>query len=130
MHFLSRLLLLVTLILPVAVPIGAYAQTYPSKPIRLIVPFPPGGNVDLSARILSPELSKELGQPIIVDNKPGASGTLGLDMVAKSAPDGYTLGVASPINHLAAPSLFPRTWAALWWITPTLLRPTLWPTMV
>jgi len=108
MHFLRRPLLLVTLMLPVAVPMGSYAQTYPSKPIRLIVPFPPGGNVDLSARILSPELSKELGQPIIVDNKPGASGTLGLDMVAKSAPDGYTLGVASPINHLAAPSLFPK----------------------
>ena len=86
----------------------AHAQSYPSKPIKLIVPFPPGGNVDLSARILAPELSKELGQPIVVDNKAGAGGTLGLDAVAKSPADGYTIGIASPINHLAAPSLYPK----------------------
>ena len=86
----------------------ASAQPYPSKPIKLIVPFPPGGNVDLSARILAPELSKELGQPIVVDNKPGAGGTLGLEAVAKAPADGYTIGVASPINHLAAPSLYPK----------------------
>ena len=84
------------------------AQPYPNKPIKLIVPFPPGGNVDLSARIIAPELSKELGQPIVIDNKAGAGGTLGLDAVAKSAPDGYTLGVASPVNHLAAPALYPK----------------------
>jgi len=90
-------------------PFVAQAQTvYPSKPIKLIVPFPPGGNVDLSARILVPELAKELGQPLVVDNKAGAGGTLGLDAVAKAAPDGYTLGIASPINHLAAPSLYPK----------------------
>ncbi|MEN9891380.1 MAG: hypothetical protein RLY78_1675 [Pseudomonadota bacterium] len=78
------------------------------RPIKLIVPFPPGGNVDLSARILAPELARELGQPVMVDNKVGAGGTLGLDAVAKAAPDGLTLGIASPINHLAAPSLYPR----------------------
>ena len=92
----------------VVLPTVSQAQPYPSKPIRLIVPFPPGGNVDLSARILAPELSKELGQPIVIDNKAGAGGTLGLDAVAKSPPDGYTLGVASPVNHLAAPSLYPK----------------------
>jgi tripartite-type tricarboxylate transporter receptor subunit TctC len=86
----------------------AGAQPYPHKPIKLIVPFPPGGNVDLSARILAPELSKELGQAVVVDNKAGAGGTLGLDAVAKSAPDGNTLGIASPINHLAAPALYPK----------------------
>lgn len=86
----------------------AYAQSYPTKPIKLIVPFPPGGNVDLSARILAPELSKELGQPLFVENRAGAGGTLGLDAVAKAAPDGHTLGIASPVNHLAAPSLYPK----------------------
>jgi tripartite-type tricarboxylate transporter receptor subunit TctC len=84
------------------------AQAYPNKPIRLIVPFPPAGNVDLSARIIAPELAKELGQPIVIENRAGAGGTLGLDAVAKSSPDGYTLGIASPVNHLAAPSLYPK----------------------
>lgn len=88
--------------------LSASAQPYPSKPIRLIVPFPPGGNVDLSARILAPELAKELGQAVVIDNRAGAGGTLGLDAVAKAAPDGYTLGIASPVNHLAAPSLYPK----------------------
>ncbi len=87
---------------------AAHAQPYPNRPLKLVVPFPPGGNVDLSARILAPELSKELGQPIVVENKAGAGGTVGLDAVAKAAPDGYTLGIASPINHLAAPSLYPK----------------------
>lgn len=90
-------------------PLALHAQGGPStRPIKLVVPFPPGGNVDLSARILAPELAKELGQPLIIENKAGASGTLGLDAVAKSAPDGTTLGIASPVNHLAAPSLYPK----------------------
>ena len=100
-----RLLVLALATLPMAL----HAQTGDAgKPIRLIVPFPPGGNVDLSARILAPELAKALGQPVVVENKAGASGTLGLDAVAKAAPDGLTLGIASPVNHLAAPSLFPK----------------------
>lgn len=111
MTFPRRHLALALALAPVlaAAPLGALAQAaYPSKPIKFIVPFPPGGNVDLSARILVPELAKELGQPLVVDNKAGAGGTLGLDAVAKAAPDGYTLGIASPINHLAAPSLYPK----------------------
>src|SRR5688572_30099077 len=93
----------------VALPLAVQAQgTAAGKPIKLIVPFPPGGNVDLSARILAPEMAKELGQPVVVENKAGASGTLGLDAVAKAPPDGSTIGIASPVNHLAAPSLYPK----------------------
>jgi tripartite-type tricarboxylate transporter receptor subunit TctC len=74
----------------------AQAQNYPVRPIHLIAPFPAGGLVDVLARALGDELSKTLGQPIIVDNRPGAGGNLGADAVAKSAPDGYTLLMTSP----------------------------------
>ena len=84
------------------------AQAPAARPVRLVVPFPPGGNVDLSARILAPELARELGAPVVIDNKPGAAGIVGLDAVAKAAPDGLTVGIASPVNHLAAPALHPR----------------------
>lgn len=107
-RFPSRRRLLGLLTALCMVSVAAQAQQYPTKPIKLIVPFPPGGNVDISARILAPELSKELGQPVLIENKSGAGGTVGLDAVAKSAPDGYTLGMASPVNHLAAPYLYPK----------------------
>jgi tripartite-type tricarboxylate transporter receptor subunit TctC len=67
------------------------AQEYPEKSIRMIVPFAPGGIVDVSARIVADELSKALDQQIVIDSSPGASGMLGLSIVAKAAPDGYTL---------------------------------------
>jgi tripartite-type tricarboxylate transporter receptor subunit TctC len=70
---------------------AAFAQTYPVKPIRAIVPFPAGGGIDTVIRMLGPKMSETLGQPILVDNRAGASGTLGTDIVAKSPPDGYTL---------------------------------------
>jgi tripartite-type tricarboxylate transporter receptor subunit TctC len=109
-HVLGRLAAFALAALALAaLPLALHAQgAYPNKPIRLMVPFPAGGNVDLSARIVAPELARELGQPVIVENKAGASGTVGLDAVAKAAPDGYTLGIASPVNHLAAPSLHPK----------------------
>jgi tripartite-type tricarboxylate transporter receptor subunit TctC len=92
-----------------ALPLALHAQgTAPGRSVKLFVPFPPGGNVDLSARILAPELAKELGTAVVVENRAGAGGTLGLDAVAKSAPDGTTIGIASPVNHLAAPSLYPK----------------------
>lgn len=72
------------------------AQTFPARPIKLVVPFPPGGLIDTMARLISPRLAQELGQPVVVDNKPGAGGNLGAAEVARSTPDGYTLLMASP----------------------------------
>ena len=72
-------------------PLAAFAQSYPSKPIRLVVPFPPAGATDILSRELARQLSDRLKQQVIVDNRPGAGGTLGSDLVAKSAADGYTI---------------------------------------
>src|SRR5436190_4591867 len=83
----------------------ALGQQYPAKPLRFIVPFPPGGGVDIVARAVGEKLSPRLGQPIVIENKPGAGTTIGTDAVAKSAPDGYTLlvsGIASQaiVHHM------------------------------
>ena len=74
---------------------SVFAQAYPSKPIRYIVPFPPGGSSDLIARAIAPKMSERLGQPIVVENRPGAGGMLGVDVVAKAEPDGYIIGLAA-----------------------------------
>jgi len=86
----------------------AIAQPYPNKPIRVIVPFAPGGNVDITARLVAPGLQEALGQPVVIENKPGAGGTIGADAVAKSAPDGYTLLMGSNSTFSVAPSLYPK----------------------
>lgn len=79
-----------------AVPGFASAQSWPVKPIRLLVPFPPGGLIDTMARLMSARLAQELGQPVVIDNKPGAGGNVGAAEIARSTPDGYALLMASP----------------------------------
>ena len=91
-----------------ALPLTALAQSYPSKPIRLVVPFPPAGATDILSRELARQLSDRLKQQVIVDNRPGAGGTLGSDVVAKSAPDGYTIQMATSSTHSIGPSLNPK----------------------
>jgi tripartite-type tricarboxylate transporter receptor subunit TctC len=98
--------LLVLIFLAAAANIAA-AQAWPSKPVRLLVPYAPGGPVDISARLLAAKLQESLGQPVVPDNRPGAGGNIGVDLTAKSLPDGYTL-VMSAIATLAInPSLYP-----------------------
>jgi tripartite-type tricarboxylate transporter receptor subunit TctC len=87
---------------------GAAAQAWPAKPIRLMVPFPPGGSTDIVARIAAQKLSERLGQPIVIENRGGAGGTIGTALVAKSAPDGYSLGVASTSTHVVAPGVYAK----------------------
>ncbi|MFM8555415.1 MAG: Bug family tripartite tricarboxylate transporter substrate binding protein, partial [Betaproteobacteria bacterium] len=88
-------------------PAAAQAQTYPTKPVRLIVPFPPGGGTDAFARPLSKVLSASMGQSFVIDNRGGAGGTLGAEVAAKSAADGYTLLVGA-VHHTIAVSMYPR----------------------
>ena len=91
-------------------PVGAsFAQSgYPNKPIRLIVPFPAGGSVDVTSRALAQKLSEQLGQQVVIDNRPGAGGNIGMDAVAKSPADGYTLGMGALSTHAVNPALFAK----------------------
>jgi tripartite-type tricarboxylate transporter receptor subunit TctC len=107
---MSRSRIGVTVLLAAALlaPLAARAQEFPSRPVKIIVPFPAGGTADVMPRIVGDWLSKKWGQPVVVENKPGAAGNIGADMVAKAEPDGYTLLSAPPpplvINH----NLYPR----------------------
>lgn len=85
----------------------AHSQPYPTRPIRLVVPYPPGGGTDIIARIVGQKLTENLGQQIIVDNRGGAGGTIGTDIAAKSVPDGYTILMA-PTSHVINPSIYSK----------------------
>jgi tripartite-type tricarboxylate transporter receptor subunit TctC len=91
------------LLLLVLVPLLAIAQEYPSRPIRLVVPFPPGGSTDVVARLLATKLSEGFRQPVVVENKPGAGATLGTEQVAKASPDGYTLLITALPSIVTGP---------------------------
>ena len=90
---------------PLAAPLARAQAAWPAKPIRLVVPFPPGGATDLLARSIAQGIGNAFGQPIVVDNRPGAGGTLGSAEVAKAAPDGHTLLMATNSTHAIAPHL-------------------------
>ena len=89
-----------------AVASAAWAQGYPNKPIRVLVPFVPGGNVDITARTIAPALGEVLGQPVIVENRPGAAGMLGAQAMLAAGPDGYTLMMGSNSSLAVAPNLY------------------------
>ena len=103
-HFLRA----VVLALGAAALPTAFAQTYPAKPIRLIVPFPAGGATDLFARTLSQKMGEKLGGTLVIDNKPGAGGAIGSDLAAKAPADGYTLLLATTSTHSIGPSINPK----------------------
>jgi tripartite-type tricarboxylate transporter receptor subunit TctC len=96
----SGLLVLSALVAP-----WAWAQSYPNKPVRLVVPFPAGGATDIFARVLSQKMGDKLGQSVVVENRPGAGGTIGADLAAKATPDGYTLLLATSSTHAIGPAL-------------------------
>jgi len=99
----AALLLLAAAGLPQAL----HAQTYPSRPIKLVVPFPPGGPLDAVGRAIAQKLTEAWGQSVVVDNRPGAGGNIGADVVAKSPPDGYTIVMGALSTHAVNPSLYP-----------------------
>ncbi len=88
---------------------NAFAQAYPSRPIHLVVPFPAGGPTDVIARAIGQKLSDAVGQPVVIDNKPGAGGAIGSEAVAHSAPDGYTVVIGTSSTHSIGPALNPKT---------------------
>mgnify|MGYP001583962904 FL=1 len=103
-----RILRTATAIVLAACAAGAFAQSYPNKLIRLIVPWPPGGGADVLSRILGPYLAENLGQQVVIDNRGGAAGNIGAEIAAKSPPDGYTIVFAYSGTHAVNPSIYSK----------------------
>ena len=99
---------LAALVLALAACACAHAQNYPARPVKMVVGFPPGGGTDVVARIIAPGLGENLGQPVVIENRPGATGTVAAAMVAKSPADGYTIMMGHVSVNAIAPSLFPN----------------------
>lgn len=95
-------------LLLVLAPGWAATQEYPSRPIRIIVPFAPGGATDVPTRLIAPKMSESLGQPVVIENRTGAGGIIGIEAVAKSAPDGYTVLMASNAEYAMHPAIYPK----------------------
>jgi tripartite-type tricarboxylate transporter receptor subunit TctC len=91
-----------------AIALPAVAQTYPAKPIRLIVPFPPGGGTDIVARAIAPRFPEVAGVPLVIDNRPGGGTVIGAELAAHSAPDGYTIFMGTNTSHAINPNLYPK----------------------
>jgi tripartite-type tricarboxylate transporter receptor subunit TctC len=102
------LALLATAVAACWLPAAANAQAWPNRPITIVVPFPAGGGTDMAIRSIQPQLQKELGQPVVIDNRAGAGGTIGSAFVAKAAPDGYTAVLATTSTHAVSVSVYPK----------------------
>lgn len=101
-----RTIMLLAAVAIAAAPLGAHAQGWPNRPIRVIIPYPPGDAADIMARMIGPKMSERLAQPVVVENRAGASGQIGLDIAAHAAPDGYTLAVGQGGNLAVAPHTY------------------------
>src|SRR6266702_3569345 len=108
MLFIARRALAVVLLMIASM--AAWAQGYPDRPLRLVVGFPPGGSGDFLARIIAEELTREIGQPVVVDNKPGAGSNIAAEHVARAAPDGHTILLAGNFSHAINPWLYKLSW--------------------